>query len=345
MRALVLSMYILVATAAFVAVVGVYLQQSAVLAQKGRKRKRDELFLHVHRMLQHQMLQIQLATAHSFWLYSSDATGFWVKPRSSHYWETLMLPHGGDFEFLETFRMDRCVCRMPAGAYDQVLFFPIYLTISYCVLVPCRAAFTRLVTTLHPVIGRRDTRFRAAIDTPRRVAIFLSYVGSALCYRELSSKYGVGLNTAAKIIREVAKAVHDVFKTEQGDLRFPSTAADIKSLEAGFREIWGLPGACGAVDGCHFPIVKPKVDGDNYINRKKWTSIAGTFVASPDLYCLDASVGWPGCVHDARIFKTSGILARLNAGDIPLRSLQTQVCRIIRHATMHCAQFCVCTHA
>ena len=43
LRAVLLSMYILVAAAAFVAVVGAYLHHFAVITQQGRKRKRDEL--------------------------------------------------------------------------------------------------------------------------------------------------------------------------------------------------------------------------------------------------------------------------------------------------------------
>lgn len=177
---------------------------------------------------------------------------------------------------------------------------------------------------LHPHIGKRNTNWRLAKDTPRRVAVFLSFIGGGLCYREIASKYGIGKSTVGTIVREVAVAVHNVFAVEEQDMRYPCNPADIRSLERGFRKIWHLPGACGAIDGSHFPINKPTLYGDDYVNRKRWTSIVGNFVASADLYCLDAIIGYPGSVHDARLWKISGLRRRLYNGMIPFRTMVTE---------------------
>ena len=120
---------------------------------------------------------------------------------------------------------------------------------------------------------------------------------------------------------DVAASLMALFSASNYDLRYPSNENDIKALERGFRDLWQLPGACGAIDGTHFPINKPKDSGDDYVNRKNWCSIAGNFVASADLYCLDAVIGYAGSAHDARMWRGSSLKRRINNGSIPLRSM------------------------
>jgi hypothetical protein len=195
--------------------------------------------------------------------------------------------------------------------------------------VNCRECFVTLVEKLKVLIGKKDTNFRRAIDTPRRVAVYLSFVGRGLSYSDLAVKAGIGKTSVFKIIRDVSAAIIAVLKDREGDLRFPSDVSSIKELEAGFRAMhaFGLPGACGALDGSHFPIKKPSLDGDCYLNRKRYPSIAGLFVASADCYCLDALVGYPGSVHDSRMWRESGLRRRILMGEVPLRTMeQIEVC-------------------
>ncbi|XP_071160767.1 putative nuclease HARBI1 [Mytilus edulis] len=67
----------------------------------------------------------------------------------------------------------------------------------------------------------------------------------------------------------------------------------------------GFPGVLGAIDGSHIPIKTPKVDGEQYYNRKKFPSIILQAVCDKNLHFLDFYCGWPGSVHDSRVLKNS----------------------------------------
>jgi len=64
---------------------------------------------------------------------------------------------------------------------------------------------------LHPYIRRKDTNYRQAVDTPRRLAIFLEYAASAVSMEFLGQKYGYGKSSAQYICKEVPKAIYHVF--------------------------------------------------------------------------------------------------------------------------------------
>jgi hypothetical protein len=76
------------------------------------------------------------------------------------------------------------------------------------------------------------------------------------------------------VVQEVAAAIYAHSVTKQKDTVFPTRSNDLHALEAEFHVLWQLPGACGAVDGCHFRIRKPVVDGDSYVGYKMVSTIS-----------------------------------------------------------------------
>jgi hypothetical protein len=81
-----------------------------------------------------------------------------------------------------------------------------------------RTCTCTLVDKLQRYIGRRDTRFRDAINTPRRVLIFLSFVGRGIFYVVLADMFGRGVSTVACIVRDVADAIIEVFLVQEHDM-------------------------------------------------------------------------------------------------------------------------------
>ena len=61
----------------------------------------------------------------------------------------------------------------------------------------------------------------------------------------------------------------------------------------------------GAVDACHIPIERPRENEHAFVNRKGFHSIVLMGVCDERLLFTDICVGWPGSVHDSRIFKNS----------------------------------------
>lgn len=72
-----------------------------------------------------------------------------------------------------------------------------------------------------------------------------------------------------------------------------------------FIEISLLKSFSGAIDGSHIRIDKPAEDPDSYINRKQYFSIHVQGTVDHNMKFIDIFIGYPGSVHDARVFKNS----------------------------------------
>ena len=80
-----------------------------------------------------------------------------------------------------------------------------------------------------------------------------------------------------------------------------------------FEEQCNFPNVVGAIDGCHIQIKTPSEDKECYYNRKKFFSIVLQAICNADLLFLDCFTGYPGSVHDSRVFKSSGIYQKIKA--------------------------------
>lgn len=72
-----------------------------------------------------------------------------------------------------------------------------------------------------------------------------------------------------------------------------------------------MPGVVGAVDGTHIAIIAPGQHHANYVNRKGFHSIVAQLICDHNMMFMSVNVGWPGSVHDARVFRTSRIGRRI----------------------------------
>jgi hypothetical protein len=59
--------------------------------------------------------------------------------------------------------------------------------------------------------------------------------------------------------------------------------------------------------GVTFQLKKPRINGNDYYNRKKYHSVVLQGICKSNLMFTDVDCRWPGSVHDARIFRTSDI--------------------------------------
>ena len=74
-----------------------------------------------------------------------------------------------------------------------------------------------------------------------------------------------------------------------------------------------MPGVIGAIDGTHIKIPGPSEHRDAYISRKGVPSMQLQVVCDKNMQFLDVYTGWPGSVHDSRVFNNSPLKTRLEA--------------------------------
>ena len=77
-----------------------------------------------------------------------------------------------------------------------------------------------------------------------------------------------------------------------------------------YEDMKGFPGVIGMIDGSHIQIHKPNERGQDYYNRKDFYSVVLQGVVGKDLKFVDVFTGWPGKLHDARVFRKSQLFAQ-----------------------------------
>ncbi|XP_068723632.1 uncharacterized protein [Montipora capricornis] len=147
-----------------------------------------------------------------------------------------------------------------------------------------KEAFNRLCVELSPHILKKDTNFRT-----------------------IANLFGVGKSTVCGIVKRVCKVIVRILLPRF--IYVPQNRQEVKDIIHGFESHAGFLQVVGAVDGCHVPIIGPQQSPDDYINRKGFHSLILQGLVDFDYRFLDICVGWPGKVHDARVFKNSPLFA------------------------------------
>ena len=88
-------------------------------------------------------------------------------------------------------------------------------------------------------------------------------------------------------------------------IKFP-VSEELKVLNE-FNEMWRFLNCGGVINGCHIPIIASTKFHSDYYNRKGWFSMILQGVADHKYRFIDVYTGWPGRVHNARVFANSPI--------------------------------------
>ena len=167
-----------------------------------------------------------------------------------------------------------------------------------------RQTFLYLCNQLRGALQRKDTVMRKAICVEKRVAITLWYLATPSEYRTIGHLFGVARSTVCSIVHETVKAI--VFPSG----RFLASTVDE------FKKKWNFPQCAGAIDGSHIPVRPPLLNHTDYYNRKGWYSVIIQAVVDSEYLFRDIYVGWPGSVHDARVFANSSLYQKAIDGKI-----------------------------
>ena len=169
--------------------------------------------------------------------------------------------------------------------------------------------FTFILGEIEHEIARHDTPMRKAVPARKKLAMILYYLASTSEYRTIANLFGVSKAYLCNSIKDVSCAI---IKSLQERFIYIPKNDELKSILETYREKWGFPMCAGAIDGTHIPIIAPKEDHTDYVNRKGYHSVVMQAVVDCNYLFRDIVIGWPGSVHDARILSNSSVYAKGN---------------------------------
>ncbi|CAM5140323.1 unnamed protein product [Eretmochelys imbricata] len=199
---------------------------------------------------------------------------FWAWETSTDWWDCIVLQVWDDSQWLRNFHMHK-------------------------------GTFMELCDLLSPALKRKNTKMRAALTVHKRVPIALWKLATPDSYLSVSNQFGK--STVGVAVMQVANAITELLLSKV------VTLGNVQVIVDGFAAM-GFPNCGGAIDGTHIPILDPDHQGSQYINRKGYFSMVLQALVDHKGHFININVGWPGKVHDTRIFRNSGLFKWLQEG-------------------------------
>ncbi|XP_047499264.1 putative nuclease HARBI1 [Penaeus chinensis] len=109
----------------------------------------------------------------------------------------------------------------------------------------------------------------------------------------------------ATVSRTVNTVVDSIIAHANEWIKFPTTNREIVEEKQLWQRKYKFPTAIGVIDCTHVGILKPKLLGDEYINRKGKSTLNVQATCDAKEMFTSVDVSWPGSVHDSRIWRNS----------------------------------------
>jgi len=122
----------------------------------------------------------------------------------------------------------------------------------------------------------------------------------------LSVKQGLGIGKGSVLnyLRRGVEAILSIFP----DTVFWPDEEERDQIARRIRDKHHFPKCVGFIDGTHLGLAfKPVVDGEEYYTRKQQYAVSAMVVCDDYKRIRYLNVGWPGSVHDQRIYQNSKI--------------------------------------
>ena len=159
-----------------------------------------------------------------------------------------------------------------------------------------------------PVFHSRSNRKQASVREQAALAFYrLGKNGTGASYLDVAIAKGFGKGTVPLYTKRVITALLNL---RDRFLRFPD-ATERMRIASRIESRFGLKGCVGSVDGTFAVFAeKPRIDGETYWTRKKNYAMNVQIVFDDRRRIRYIYTGWPGSVHDSRVWEHSTIFRR-----------------------------------
>lgn len=152
-----------------------------------------------------------------------------------------------------------------------------------------------------------------ALTSKLKMEIFLRYMADPGYQIGVGEGAGVHRTTVCKTVKTV---IEKMILHIDDWIQFPNNVESIHAAKLDWSAKFKFPNTLGAIDCTHVPIPKPKDHGEEYINRKGFTSINVQATCNAKEVFTSVDVRWPGSVHDSRVLRTSALYSFMNTSSM-----------------------------
>jgi DDE superfamily endonuclease len=175
-----------------------------------------------------------------------------------------------------------------------------------------RECFRLLVVELkdHPNFHRMDSHGSIPRPAEHQLLVLLKYFGSegnSASGYNIGAFFGISIG-AAEACR--LSALQALLTLEDRTYFWPDHE-ERKQIANRIRDTYLFPNCVGLIDGTLLPLAtRPLLHGENYLSRKRFYAIVMLVVCDDKSRIIYYHVGWPGSVHDNRVWRTCNLFKK-----------------------------------
>ena len=195
--------------------------------------------------------------------------------------------------------MNKSKYRVPTeSGYEWVMRTLANKTSCFNMFRMSRCVFDKLHSLLVESYGLKSTKRMSSMEA---LGLFLWICGSPQSVRQAEDRFTRSLEIVCrkfdKVLHSVSKLVADIIRPV--DLEFKNVHPRLQSPR--FSPFFD--NCIGAIDGTHVPVVVPNSKVVQHMGRHEYTSQNVMAICDFDMRFTFVVTGWPGSVHDMRVFK------------------------------------------
>ena len=152
----------------------------------------------------------------------------------------------------------------------------------------------------------RQTGGIPPIDLTKQILVYLWFAASKEPFRSIADRFNITESSVHRVVGRVTDALNE----QLDNIKWPTVLYQKRVVE-GFEHFCDIKGVVGAIDGTHILIKGPRKYIENYINRKGFASLVLQCVCDHEMFFTDCYTGWPGSVHDSRVFTNSTLYEKI----------------------------------